>query len=360
MLDFDRRVPAVPEALAAVRELEETVAARERQFGPDDPRTVGSRLRLAEAYEELDDVGGEGDLDVLAEAALAGAVDSRIRTLGAEHPDTLSPRYDLAVLRLRRAVQDGLAGQDDIIAEFRSIAEAAARELGSAHPMTLAVRSRLAAHCPEPERSDLRARVTRGWEEVLAEREQHLGPDDPRTLDAMQRLVAQYRDERGADARRLAQRLTAGWGRVAAAAARDLGPVHPRTAMLRDRHLRLVDAWVAPGTGARLFEELAADHVRLLGPDHPRTLRVQLELLRSWKGLPGFATAETVASAERLLDRFRDVLGPDHDDFRMLRHHLMSQRLSEGRVDAAFALKRRYPSPSDEEEPRAGGHHGVV
>ncbi|GIM94345.1 hypothetical protein Ato02nite_061380 [Paractinoplanes toevensis] len=361
MLDFDGRfrMPEHPESLAAVREWEDTVAARQQQFGADDPRTVDSRLHLAEAYENLgrsfeayenSEDSDDRELEALATAELAKAVDSRIRTLGPDHLDTLTIRYDLTALRLRQAVQEGLPGQDELVTEFRSIADVSARTLGHAHPMTLKARSQLSFFSPEPERSALKAQVVQGLEDVLAEQEQRLGSDDPQTLETMRRLVAAYRDDRGDEAQRLAERLIAGWERVAAARIRDLGPVHPDTVIAREQHLTYVNDWVSRGAAERLFEELVAEHVRLLGPDHPRTLHTQLELIHTWKGLYGSATPETITFAERLLHRFRDVLGPDHHDFLMLRYYLMSQRLIEGNLDAAFEIKRQYPAPADDEE----------
>jgi hypothetical protein len=349
MLDFDHRMPRRPEVLAVVRGLEETIAAQDRLFGPDDPRTVGSRLRLVEAYEDLAIAGDDRDLDALMEAELAKAVDSRLRTLGSDHPDTLDVQFDLTLLRFRRAVQYGLPGQDELVDEFRSIGDTSARTLGAAHRMTLKAWAQ-SAFSSGPERSALKARIVQGWEELLADHEQRLGPDDPETLETMERLLAQYRDDHPEAARRLGERLTAGWGRVAAARTAELGPVHPETATARDQHLRLVDEWITPGAGEHLFEELVADHLRLLGPDHPRTLHTQLVLLRYWKGLPAYATPETLALAEQLLDRFLEVLGPHHDDFLMLRYHLMSHHAIKGSLEAALDLKRRYPTPDDEEQ----------
>jgi hypothetical protein len=233
---FDRRIPRYPEALAIVRELEDTVADQDEQLGPDDPRTVASRLRLVDAYADLENAGDDRDMDARTAVELTKAVDSRIRTLGSDHPDTLSVRYDLNLLRLRQAVTHRLDRQDELETEFRSIADASARTLGHAHPMTLRAWGRLSVVCSEPERSVLGARVVRGWEELLAEQEQRLGTDDPQTLETMGRLVAMYRDDRGDEAQRLAERMTAGWGRVAAALSRDLGPVHADTAAARERH----------------------------------------------------------------------------------------------------------------------------
>jgi hypothetical protein len=336
--------------LARVRDMQAALAAQEQQLGADDPRTVDSRIRLVEAYEQLPDHDDEQrSWEELAAAEMAKAVDSRVRTLGPNHPNTLTIRYKLAFLQYHLTmndVQHGAAGRADLVAALRGIADDRARVLGPTHPDTLQSWDMLSHHCPEPERPGLRERVVRGWEQVLAERERRLGPDDPETLAVLLQLAAQYRNRRAEDAQKLAQRAVAGWERITAERTRRLGPVHPDTVAARERHLELHDAYVRSGDGKRLFEAIVADHERLLGPDHPRTLRAQIKLL-GWSGMPGDEDPQCAALAERLIDRVQAVLGPDHEDFRKLRYLLMATYIFAGRPDAADAVRRHYPSPSD-------------
>ncbi len=80
MLDFDGRfrTPEHPELLAAVREWEDAVVARQQQLGADDPRTVDGRLHLVEAYENLGSFldGHTAFTDVLTAGVCFGRVTS--------------------------------------------------------------------------------------------------------------------------------------------------------------------------------------------------------------------------------------------------------------------------------------------
>jgi hypothetical protein len=105
-------------------------------------------------------------------AEMGKAVDSRVRALGP----------DLAFLRFHLTLGDlclDAAGHAELVAALRGIAADRARVLSPTHPDTLQSWDMLARHCPEPERSGLREGVVHGWEQVLAERERSLGPDDP-------------------------------------------------------------------------------------------------------------------------------------------------------------------------------------
>jgi hypothetical protein len=340
--------------LARVRDLEASVAAQERQIGADDPRTIESRLRLVEAYEQLPDYEDDSQpWEDLAITELAKAVDGRVRTLGPDHPDTLTIRYQLAFLRFQVVLMDfserGADGRAELMPELRAIADDAERVLGPTHPDTLGYWGMLSRHCPEAERPGLEERVVRGWEQVRAEREQRLGPDDPEALDVVLLLAGRYQDDRPEEAQRLRERTAAGWGRVAAERTRRLGPVHPDTVAARERHIGLHTAWVSPDDDDRLYQELVTDHERLLGPDHPRTLHAQLELLQR-RNLTSDPTPEAISAAERLIDRIRAVLGPDHKDFRTLRYRLMvAHVMLTGSRDVAGEIERRYPSPSDDD-----------
>src|ERR1019366_5295094 len=73
----------------AVALLEETPADRERVVGADHPDTLATRGDLAAAYREA---GRTAEAIAVLEQALA----DRERVLGADHPDTLATRGDLA------------------------------------------------------------------------------------------------------------------------------------------------------------------------------------------------------------------------------------------------------------------------
>ncbi|MFG1991967.1 hypothetical protein ACGFJ7_18510 [Actinoplanes sp. NPDC048988] len=314
-----------------VRRLQAALAERERTLSADHPRTVRSRIELAGAYRstpEYDDPGHAVWEDA-AIGELAKAAESRARTLGPEHPDTLTVREELALVRW------GAEGDREprLIAELESIAAARARILGEAHPDTLETLSRLEFwSSPGPVRSALRKRILRGWREAAA------GPDDIGTLRARARLAALHRrfGDEGA-ARALFGQVAAACERIVADRARDLGPVHPDTVAAREEHARYVRWPAGPDEERHRKRGIAGDLERLLGPDDPRTLRALIRL-----------AAETPPD-EGLLARAHAVLGRDDEDVALLRAHLVVAYAVRGREDEALALVARYPVAADDD-----------
>jgi hypothetical protein len=116
--------------------------ARTRTLGPDHPTTLTSRSNLAAVLSHLHRLAAaEGEYRALAEA--------RTHVLGADHPDTLSVRSNLA------AVLSELGQLDEAEAEYRAVLDVRIRVLGADHPSTTASRANLA--------------------EVMRERGQHAG-----------------------------------------------------------------------------------------------------------------------------------------------------------------------------------------
>ncbi|MFI6074672.1 tetratricopeptide repeat protein [Actinoplanes sp. NPDC051343] len=326
--------------LARVRAMEAALGEQEERLGPDDPRTVESRVRLVEAYEQLPDYDDEQrSWEERSAAEMTRAVDSRTRTLGAGHPDTLTLRYKLAFLRLHLNDDRGA-----LLAELREITDGRLRALGPAHPDTLQSWDMLARHCPDPERPGLRERVENGWVQVLADREQRLGPDHPETLGAVLEL-AKVSD--GRRQQELRQRMIVGWERIAAERAGRLGLLHPATVEAREEHLTRVEVFAGAAEGRRLREKVVADHERALGPDHPATVRAQIQLL-AHSGMPGGPSPEVTAAAEALIERALGILGPVDSSFLRLRYLLMATHLVAGHEEAARAVGHRYPSPDDD------------
>jgi hypothetical protein len=82
----------------AIPLLEHTLADSERILGAEHPNTLGARNNLANAYRSA---GRLGEAIPLYERTLA----DRERILGAEHPDTLASRNNLAIHHRRRVGQ---------------------------------------------------------------------------------------------------------------------------------------------------------------------------------------------------------------------------------------------------------------
>jgi hypothetical protein len=213
--------------LARVRAMEAALRGQEQQLGPDDPRTVESRVRLVEAYEQLPDYDDEQrSWEERSAVEMATAVDSRTRTLGPDHPETLSAVLELAKL------SDG-----------------------------------------ERQR-ELRRRIVLGWERIAVARARRRGPLDPAALEARDEHLRFVDIFDGTDAgQRLCEALVGDYERA-------LGADHPETVRA---HIRLLDHSGMPGresppatAGA---EELIERAYGILGAADEGVLRLRYLLL---------------------------------------------------------------------------------
>ena len=167
---------------------ERLVADQERLLGADHPDTLMSRNNLALAYSAA---GRTGEATALHEQVLA----ARERVLGPEHPDTLGSRDNLA-LAYRAAGRTSEA----IALNERALA-ARERVLGPEHPDTLGSRDNLALAYRAAGRTDEAIAL---HEQALAAYERVLGPEHPDTLMARGNLAIAYRAAgRADDAERL-------------------------------------------------------------------------------------------------------------------------------------------------------------
>ena len=269
-------------------------------------------------------------------------VNSRVSTLGPDHPDALALRYDLAFRRMNLETLP----HPEFVATLASIAGARERVLGHLHPDTLGTWEMLAAHVPEVERPALTQRAIQGWLQVLADRERELGSDHPDTLSARLSLGALFEGRDPQRSREMRVEAAAGWGRIAAERSRRLGPVHPETVDAREFHASLHGTFVDEADRLPLMEELTTDHERILGPDHPRTLHALVELANQY----GYTDPRRLALAERIIDRVRSVLGPAHEDCHRIRHIIASAHVVAGRMDDFKAVYDRYPAPDDDHD----------
>jgi Tetratricopeptide repeat len=159
------------------------------------------------------------------------------------------------------------------------------RVLGADHPDTLGLRNNLAAAYQAAGRA---ADAIPLHERTLADRERVLGPDHPSTLGSRNNLAAAYQDAgRAAEAIPLHEQALAGKERV-------LGPDHPATL---DSRNNLANAYQDAGRAAEaipLHERTLADMKRVLGPDHPHTLGSRNNLANAYHDAGRPAEAEAV------------------------------------------------------------------
>ncbi|GAA3295581.1 hypothetical protein Dvina_34715 [Dactylosporangium vinaceum] len=225
--------------LGRVRVWQGAVGERARAYGPDDPRTLAARLELAWACRSVCDAEDAhwADWDRLASDELAAVTAGRVRTLGAEHPDTLAARYLLA--RWRRPLDR--SGDAEYAEAVEHLAAASQRVHGPAHEETLELLWQLAGQVGEPRRSQLLGQVRDGWLEVAAR--------DPDHAEA-RRLLGRLYEEAGQGDEARAQRdlAVAACERIARERSVRLGEVHPDTVAARIEHAEHVGWFVDRGS----------------------------------------------------------------------------------------------------------------
>ncbi|MEV5136829.1 tetratricopeptide repeat protein [Streptomyces syringium] len=191
----------------AVDFAERSMAASQRLYGPDAPRTLASRSLLASAYREA------GDL-TKAVPLLVRNRDDCERVYGAAHAETLTARTNLAYAY-------GLSGEVDLATELHS--------------------------------------------RNLADCERLLGPDDKLTLVSRNNLASAYREAGDLDrAAPLHERSAADYERV-------FGPDHPETLTARSNLAYTYQLAGAPDRAIPLHEHVLTARERILGPTHPHT-----------------------------------------------------------------------------------------
>jgi tetratricopeptide (TPR) repeat protein len=221
---------------------EPLVTDTERVLGPEDPDTLAAQNNLANAYQMA---GRIDEAIALHEQVVAG----RERVLGPDHPDTVAARNNLAAAyRSAGRTEDGVD-----------------YEQSPTDPDAIVL--------PEPAPAGL-GTIAR-HEQVLADRERLLGPDDPDTLAARNNLAVAYQAAgRTDEAITLHEQALADRERV-------LGPDHPATLNSRSN---LAVAYQAAGRtdeAITLHQQVLADRERVLGPDHPDTDSSRNNLVRA-------------------------------------------------------------------------------
>lgn len=266
---------------AAVAAGEALLAERERTLGRDHPDTLTARHDLAVTYRQtswlrVDPVG-------MLEAVRA----DRERVLGPDHPDTLATRLALAEVHESRGHPGALDELAALLADYD-------RVLGAEHARTIAVRKDLAfQYCYRPRR-DHRSAIPL-LEAALADAVRGLGPDHPDTLQTRNDLaiVCEAAGER--------ERAIALWRDAVREWTRAVGP--------DDR-----DPAAARGALARLLWEEG---------DRDEAVRLQ---------------TESVAGFERAADPFALTLA---------RRDLAEMRLARGEAVEAVALYRAALAGAD-------------
>ncbi|MFI7337280.1 FxSxx-COOH system tetratricopeptide repeat protein [Streptomyces sp. NPDC050085] len=261
-----------------------------RVLGADHPDTLSSRQNLAEAYKSA------GDLDRAVPLFEQNLTD-RTRVLGQDHPETLDTRHSLANCR---GEAGDLAGAVD---ELQRLLIDARRVLGDDRPDVLAARGNLAAW--RGRAGDLAGAVD-GFAQLLADRIRVLGQDDRSTFITRANL-ANWQGEAG-DPAGAAHSL----GQLLPDQIRVLGHDHPDTLITRANLANWQGKAGDPAGAAHSLGQLLPDQIRVLGHDHPDTLITRASLA-NWQGEAGDPAGAAHSLGQLLPDQIR-VLGHNHPD----------------------------------------------
>jgi Tetratricopeptide repeat len=236
---------------AAARDLERKIAdAVERVLGAEHPDTLRCRGNLA-AW-----TGAAGD-PAAARDQFAALLPACERVLGAEHPDTLRCRGNLAA---RTEAAGDLAAARDQFAALLPVIE---RISGAEHPDTLDVRARLAAWTGAA--GDLAAARDQ-FAALLPVIERISGAEHPDTLDVRARLAA-WTGEAGNPAAARDQ-----FAALLPMMERVTGAEHPETLVARGDLAYFTGEAGNPAAARDQFAALLPVMERVLGPEHPKTL----------------------------------------------------------------------------------------
>ncbi|SEO98883.1 Tetratricopeptide repeat-containing protein [Actinacidiphila rubida] len=295
-------------AVAHFRHLAETTR---HHLGADHPDTLTARGDLALWRGEAGDHAG-------AAAAFADLLADRLRVLGADHRDTLSTRLQLA--RRRGAAGDPVGAATSLLDLLHDMV----RVLGPDHAHTLATRLSAANWLGDSGDS---AGAATSIADVLDDMVRVLGPDDAYTLVARSDL-AHWRGQAGdpagaaaATADLLADRL------------RVLGRDHRATLVTRHNLAHWRGRAGDPAGAAAALADLLRDRLRLVDPDHYDIVMLRGDLAH-WRGEAGDRAGAATALADLLGDVTR-LLGPGHPETLAIRQNLARWRGESG--DAAGA-----------------------
>jgi hypothetical protein len=237
---------------------QQALKARERMLGAEHPDTLRTRGNIARSTGQAGNAVAACDL-------FAALLPVEERILGPEHPDTLRTRGDLAYWTGQAG--DPAAARNQVA----SLLPVERRVLGAEHPITLAARGNLARWTGKAgDAAAARDQVAA----LLPVEERVLGPEHPATLRTRGNLAA-WTAEAG-DAVAARDQFAA----LLPVEERVLGPEHPDT--LRTRHN--LAAWTGE-TGDAVaardqFATLLPVEERVLGAAHPYTLTTRDNLAR--------------------------------------------------------------------------------
>ena len=242
-------------ALAVQRQV---LHAREETLGAEHPDTLTARANLAYFTGEAGDAAGARD-------QFAALVPVRERVMGAEHPHTLTTRANLA--RWTGEAGDAAGARD----QFAALLPVRERVMGAEHPHTLTDRDYLARWTGEAGDA---AGARDQYAALLPVRERVSGAEHPDTLNCRANLA--YYTGAAGDAAGARDQYAA----LLPVLERVLGAEHPHTLTARANLASWTGA-AGDAAGARdQYAALVPVRERVLGAEHPDTLTARANLAR--------------------------------------------------------------------------------
>ena len=301
---------------AAARDLYQRVLeARVRVLGAEHPDTLAARADLALWTGEAGDAAAARD----QYAALLPTLE---QVLGPEHPHTLTARANLA--HRTGEAGDAAAARD----QYAALLPVRERVSGPEHPATLVARANLAGWTGEAGDA---AAARDQFAGLLPVRERVSGPEHPATLAARSGLAGSTGQAGDAAAARDQ------YAALLPTLERVLGPEHPHTLTDRSGLARWTGQAGDAAAARDQFAGLLPVRERVSGPEHPATLAARSELA-DWTGQAGDAAAARDQYAALLPVRER-VSGPEHPDTLTDRHELAGWT---GEAGDAAAARDQY------------------
>jgi serine/threonine protein kinase/tetratricopeptide (TPR) repeat protein len=306
-------------------------------------------------------------LGLYKEAAplLEKAMDTRLRVLGPENPDTLSSMYQVA----RNLNEEGQYAEAEEL--LRKVVEAQRRVLGPGHPDTIVSMMFMAGvvyeegHDREAEKlerdlldlqrhsvpmderqiqttmDNLAVNLTSQgrlaeaetiYRESLEGERRTFGPDHPVTLGTMQNLArALTAEHKYGEAKKLLREALEIQNRI-------LGPEHGDTLWTRQAIANALRDEGNPRDAEKLTRETLAARVRTLGPEHADTVQSIEELAVTLDELRRYPEAERLYL--KVVESQSRVLGPNHPTTAASKYNLACNAALQGKRDEAIAILR--------------------
>ena len=259
-----------------------------RTLGEEHPSTLTAMANLASSLRTLGNAKAARELE-------EQTLEVSRRTLGEEHPSTLTAMVNLA--SSLRTLGDAKAARELL----EQALEVRRRTLGEEHPSTLTAMANLA----ESLRALGDATAARELlEQTLEVRRRTLGEEHPSTLTAMANLASSLWALGDAKAARELLEQTLEVSR------RTLGEEHPDTLTAMANLAESLRALGNAKAARELLEQALEVRRRTLGEEHPSTLTAMANLAESLRAL-GDATAAREL-LEQTLEVRRRTLGEEH------------------------------------------------